>query len=241
MDELRAALAQAQATGKIVNIFFRDDDVDEDEASLRRLLNIFAARRVPIVLGVIPAQLTENGISLLKQFPAVAEIVQHGWQHTNHESTGRKCEFGASRNFAEQCDDIARGQARMNEVFGENWFPAFIPPWNRCTRDTHEALNKLGFRVLSTLRGKDLSEDFRGQKIPVTLDIYEWRDAAKCKTEVEIFRTLTEQITHDFPIGIMLHHKVMSDEAFAILEKLLDELMRFSNVRFQTLESLAKS
>ncbi len=241
MDELRAALAQAQVAGKIVNIFFRDDDVDEDETSLRRLLNIFTARRVPIVLGVIPAHLTENGIKLLNQFSSVVEIVQHGWQHKNHETTARKCEFGVSRTLAEQYADIAHGQARLNQAFGENWFPAFIPPWNRCTNETHEALNQLGFCVLSILRGKNTEGDFRGQKIPVTLDIYEWRDSAKCKAEAEILDELAWQITQDFPIGIMLHHKVMSDEAFTIIEKLLDELQRFSNVRFQTLRAVAEN
>lgn len=241
MDELRAALTAAQAAKKSINIFFRDDDVDEDEETLWRLLDIFAVRRVPIVLGVIPARLTNEGITLLKQFSDTVEIVQHGWQHVNHETTGRKCEFGASRTFAEQFNDIARGKKCLDEAFGENWFPAFIPPWNRCTPDTHEALNQLSFRVLSTLRGKDLAEDFRGQKIPVTLDIYEWRVGAKCKPEAQILSELRQQITQDFPIGIMLHHKVMTDEAFAITEKLLDELLRFAAVRFQRLETLANA
>src|SRR5437870_1726030 len=137
---LRAVLERQQAAGKTVEVFFRDDDVDEDEASLRRLLNLFVARNIPIVLGVIPAHLTTAGIELLNQCLASVELVQHGWQHVNHERTGRKCEFGVSRSFAEQRNDLSRGWARMDEAFGKHWFPAFIPPWNRCTETTLQAL-----------------------------------------------------------------------------------------------------
>ena len=45
---------------------------------------------------------------------------------------------------------IAAGQARMDEAFGNRWFPAFTPPWNRCTEETRRALEELGFSVLST-------------------------------------------------------------------------------------------
>ncbi len=225
-----------------MNVFFRDDDVDEDEATLRRLLDIFAQRNVPVILGVIPATLTEAGIKLLAQFSASTEIVQHGWQHVNHELRGRKCEFGNSRGFMEQLDDIARGQARMNEAFGDNWFPAFIPPWNRCMAQTYQALDQLGFRVLSQLRS-DASPitGFSFQDISVTLDLYRWKGGATLKPQEEILQTLAQQCAQSQSIGIMLHHKIMNDEAFFFLEQLLDELRQLPTVRFHTFQSLLKA
>lgn len=239
ISELRAALAQQQADGKVVEVFFRDDDVDEDEATLRRLLALFADRQVPIVLGVIPARLTSAGIEALQPFSSVVELVQHGWQHINHEATDRKCEFGTSRSFAEQFADLSHGQARMNEAFGEHWFPAFIPPWNRCTEVTERALQQLGFRVLSKLYEKGSAASL--PEISVTLDLFRWKDGAQLKTATELWQALAQQSQSDRRIGIMLHHKVMADAAFVFLEQMLDELKQFTHVRFHCLQTLAEA
>jgi predicted deacetylase len=223
-------------------VFFRDDDVDEDEASLRRLLCLFVPRNIPLILGVIPANLTAAGIEFLNQFSASVELVQHGWQHINHELTGRKCEFGASRSFDEQFADLSRGQARMNDAFGEHWFSAFIPPWNRCTEATHQALDQLGFRVLSKLRDKQaplVSNSL--QEISVTLDLYRWKNGAQLKPKEQLIQELTLQIQQDGRMGIMLHHKVMTDEAFTFLARLLDELRQHSIVRFHRFQSLLQA
>jgi peptidoglycan/xylan/chitin deacetylase (PgdA/CDA1 family) len=234
-SELQQRLA---ATGA-VDVFFRDDDVDEDEPTLRRLLELFAQKNVPVILGVIPARLTNDGIQRLAQFPMTIEIVQHGWQHVNHELTGRKCEFGNSRSFAEQLADIAQGQTRMREAFDDNWFPAFIPPWNRCTPPTCQALDQLGFHVLSQLhRDAAPRTGFSFQEISVTLDLFRWKDGARLRPQEELFEALSQQLAQPPPIGILLHHKVMHDEAFLFLEQLLDTLRQASAVCFHTFESL---
>ena len=246
LNQLRSLLERSSADGKLVEIFFRDDDVDEDEESLRQLLEIFTSRKIPLILGVLPAKLTASATALLlktqRDFPGLIELTQHGWQHVNHEVSERKCEFGSSRNFAEQVTDIQRGQTRMNEAFGAQWFLAFIPPWNRCTAQTCQALNQLGFRVLSKLRGKAAPvTDFQGQEISVTLDIFTWKNGAMLKPAEEIFAELANQIKHGEPLGIMLHHKVMNDQSFAFLESLLIELSASSAIRFHTFQSLLKT
>ena len=235
MDQFQKILSEQ----KNVDIFFRDDDVDNDDENLRRLLTIFSSRKVPLVAGVIPKLLTGDCIKLLSEFSEFTELVQHGWQHKNHEILERKCEFGSSRNYEQQLSDLAAGQKIMNEAFGENWFPAFIPPWNRCTEITHQALDQLGFRVLSKLRGSQPPvTGFQFREISVTLDIFRWQNGATLKSAEEIYEELRQQILAGNPIGIMLHHQVMSDEAFLFIEKLLDVLKKSSGVRFHTLESL---
>lgn len=235
-----AELQQQLATVNAVDLFFRDDDVDEDEPTLRRLLNLFAQKNVPLILGVIPAKLTDECVGLLAQFSSL-ELVQHGWQHVNHELAGRKCEFGASRSFDEQYADLARGQASMYEAFGNQWFPAFIPPWNRCTATTHQALDQLGFRVLSQLRKDSPLAGFSWQEISVTLDLFRWKDGATLKPTDELLGQIAAQCTQPQPIGIMLHHKVMNDDAFLFLEQLIDTLQPATNVRFHTFQTLLKA
>jgi len=152
-DTLRESLKCLHSIQQTIRIFFRDDDSDEDEETLRHLLDISLSRQVPLTLAVIPGKLTDATIQLFKRHkraaPTLLEIHQHGWTHVNHEQEGRKCEFGPSRTYQEQYDDIARGKAIMEQAFPLRFFPAFTPPWNRCTQETFKVLDELGFQVLS--------------------------------------------------------------------------------------------
>ena len=58
MNQLQKILTEQ----KEIDIFFRDDDVDVTEENLRRLLTIFADRKIPLIAGVIPKLLTEDCI-----------------------------------------------------------------------------------------------------------------------------------------------------------------------------------
>jgi O6-methylguanine-DNA--protein-cysteine methyltransferase len=241
MDSLKSALARQTAP---LRIFFRNDDVDEDEASLRRLLRLFLEQNTPINLGVIPGRLTAACAELLAESvgaaPAFFELNQHGWRHQNHEREGRKCEFGASRTYAEQLADITLGQERMTEAFGRNWFPVFIPPWNRCTEETLRAIDHLGFRALSAKQGRSVVTGYRFEEISITLDIYRWNGGARMKSPEEIAGELIPQFSRQQPIGVVLHHKVMDDQAFFFLGLLLDTLAAHPAVSFHTFQSLAR-
>ncbi len=243
-DQVKSSLEQRQRQNRSLNVFLRDDDIDDDEASLRALLQICLRHNMPINLAVIPGRLTLAAASflndLLQQAPRLIELNQHGWLHLNHEREGKKCEFGISRNPAEQLADIAAGQARMNDAFGQNWFPVFVPPWNRCTATTATALDELGFRVLSREHSQSQFEGHRFTELPVTLDLYRWRGGAELRPPEELATELSRQIADDDRIGIMSHHKVMNDAAFDLLNELLQLLTRFPIVQRHTFQSLLK-
>jgi predicted glycosyltransferase len=240
--ELRASLKLIQAEGKEVQIFFRDDDIDEDEETLIRLLDLFLSHGAPLNLAVIPDLLSDATVKRLLTrelwIPESLGLIQHGWRHTNHEQEGRKCEFGISRSLADKFNDIARGKARLEEAFGPRFYPAFTPPWNRCTPDTFGLLDELGFLVLSKDRGKEPVEGHRFQEISTTLDLYRWKDGATLKPADEIVPALISQMRELDRVGILLHHKVMDDTAFTFLDQLLKELRQFPVVRFHTLKTL---
>ena len=244
LAELKAKLEQHQAEEKALHLFFRDDDVDEDEESLRHLLHLFLRHEVPVNLGVIPGRLTNSAIGLLAPnhhtFSHLIELNQHGWQHINHEWTGKKCEFGTSRTFSEQLKDIAKGKAKMTESFGHHWFPVFIPPWNRCTAETYRALDQLGFLVLSQKRGAFPVSGYQFREISITLDLYRWQGGVALRPLEEILRDLIWQIEHLTPVGIMLHHKIMADEAFSFLALLLETLSQYSVIRYHTFQSILR-
>lgn len=229
--------------GQPIHIFLRDDDIDDDEETLRELLDIALACGVPVNLEIIPQGLTEAGIRLVadhKRFtPALVGLDQHGWQHANHEQAGRKCEFGPSRSYAQQYDDIARGKALLETIFAELFTPVFTPPWNRYTSDTLRIVHELGFGGFSAL-GKAPVEGYCFQDLSVTLDLYCWKGGAALKAPELFVTELTQQISGGAPIGLLLHHKVMAPDAFAFLAGLLAELRRYPFIHFHTFTSLQK-
>ena len=100
--QLRPLLEKMAEEKKEIDLFLRDDDVDDDEETLRHLFDVTLAHGVPLNLEIIPGGLTDSGIKLLDHHkhlhPILFELNQHGWQHVNHEKEGRKCEFGVSRH-----------------------------------------------------------------------------------------------------------------------------------------------
>ena len=154
---------------------------------------------------------------------------QHGYAHVNHEPEGRKCEFGVSRSAAEQADDIAAGRELLGSQLGD-LAPVFTPPWNRCAPWTAEVLRDLGVAVLS----RDLSAGVAGVpglvELPVTVDWFAKR------RKVPVDRTgrgelLAEKAREPRPVGVMLHHEVMSDLDRADTGALLALLGRASRRR----------
>ncbi len=244
-DSLAPELDRLAANGRTVSLFLRDDDTDEEEATLHELLDITLSHQVPISLAVIPGRLTCECARFLrqtkKQHPQLVELHQHGWLHLNHERTGRKCEFGISRSFDAQLADIAQGKAQLETLLREYFFPAFTPPWNRCTADTLAVLDRLGFAVFSRDRHDTCITGYNFQEISVTLDIFTWKGGKQLKRPSLILAELTEQLHRLNPIGILLHHKVMDAEAFTLVDILLNELRLSPAIQFHTLETLLTS
>lgn len=243
--ELRPHLEQLQVEKRGIDIFLRDDDIDEDEETLRQLIDISLANSIPLNLQIIPHHLTASTIRLLKQqkkfHPTLLELNQHGWQHLNHEKEGKKCEFGFSRTFEQKFEDISRGKTLLEEVFEDKFYPVFTPPWNRCAEDTFKVIDRLGFKVFSKDKGGQPVTGFRFREISTTLDLYRWKGGPVMRSQEEIVRQLVFQIENLRVIGILLHHKVMNQKAFNFLDILLCVLRKYSNIRFHTFQSMVES
>ena len=244
IEALRRHLEDCAAAGRQLDLFVRDDDADVDEETLRHLLDITYSRCAPLNVAIIPGRLTDAGTLLLDHYkrfcPTLLELHQHGWRHVNHEAEGRKCEFGISRSFEQQFEDIASGRAKLEACFEERFFPAFTPPWNRCAETTYQVLDALDFRVLSKDAGAQPVSRYGFQEISVTLDVYRWRGGATFKDPEEIIEQLAAQIQTRRPIGLMLHHKVMDADAFAFVDRLLEVLGHHPAARFHTFSTLCQ-
>jgi hypothetical protein len=213
--------------------------VDEDDLSLRSMLELFFRYQIPLNLQIIPGRLTSEGIKAIGRVRSnLLELNQHGWMHVNHENLGRKCEFGPSRSFEQQYEDIERGRKILEEAFGSAFSPVFTPPWNRCTVETFRALDRLGFQALSRFRGDAPAGGYNFREVSVTLDLYRWQGGAAMKSPNELLDELILQLETRPRIGIMLHHKVMDEGAFELLSLLLSELSLSRAIKFHTFQSL---
>ena len=241
-NHLRRGLERLAGTRQTVHVFLRNDDIDEDEEPLRHLWDVTLSYAVPINLQIIPEKLTPGGIRFLKDCnrinSALVSLNQHGLSHHNHENVGRKCEFGPSRSIQEQMHDIAKGKTILESIFPIRFFPVFTPPWNRCTTDTFQVLEELGFHILSKDRGKEPVTGYSFTEFSTTLDLYTWKGAPTLKEPEDIVTCLLQQMHELDLIGILLHHKVMDTEAFLFLDQLLAELRRWPNIVFHSFQTL---
>ena len=221
LDPLRRALDERAGP---VEVFFRDDDAGWADDALRGLMDQFAAAGVPLDVAVIPAVLTPRLADDLAHRVETAggtlALHQHGWAHANHEPEGRRCEFGPARSAAEQRADLVRGAATMHDAFGLSDRPLFVPPWNRCTATTAAVLEELGFAALcrdstaAPLPGSALPE------LPVTVDWFARRRGVRVD-RARRGDQLADAAADPRPMGVMLHHAVMTDTDLDDLDDLL--------------------
>ena len=139
------------AAGRRATLWWRDDDAVEPSPELARLMALAAARDLPLALAVIPARASEALAKWLKANPARATLLQHGYAHQSHARAGeKKTELGAQRPAKVVLEELARGWARMTALFGAEWAPILVPPYNRIAEDVVQGLTGLGFQGLST-------------------------------------------------------------------------------------------
>lgn len=242
-SELREMLARSNR--RRIPVFFRDDDATSDIPSLRRMLHLFEERRVPINIEVIPGLLTSDGTGLLSDSatrnPGLIGINQHGWRHENHEPTGKRCEFGASRSNFKQEQDIRAGRQILEDSFGELFFPVFTPPWNRYTSTTCRILAALDYAAISAFTRSDYVTDDIITHLPATIDIIDWRGNRNLRPVDELLAGIAAQFASTRVIGVLLHHQAMNDYAFEFLARLLDLLIDSGKISFHLFPSLLRS
>jgi hypothetical protein len=214
-----------------VDVFLRDDDAGWADDRLLVLLDLIAARGLPVDLAVIPEALGTELAGALTKRPI--GLHQHGLAHVNHEPEGvRKHEFGPSRGFAAQRRDIDEGRRRLTELLDGRLQPIFTPPWNRCTADTGRVLAELGFAVLSReSRAEPLGVPGL-RELPVSVD---WVRLAPARLDA----ALAAAILGGGPVGVMFHHAEMDDAEMARAAELLDLLAGHPQARVQPMLEVA--
>ncbi|WP_153769739.1 polysaccharide deacetylase family protein [Labrenzia sp. CE80] len=224
--ELIAHLDWFAERGKKVRFWWRDDDAIEPTEDLDRLLAIANAHDVDVALAVIPKHATEALAERLKDEPH-AIVLQHGFQHKNFQrkDLGEKAgELGSRRDPDQLIAELTEGKARLEELFGDSFVPAMVPPWNRIAPEISRRLPGIGLDGLSTFTWHHFP---RPGQVQSHVDIIKWKkdrrfigwNSARLRLDLQLCRRRTNP---DEPLGILSHHLAHDEGCYEFLDRFLD-------------------
>ena len=237
---LQLAVDRGLAKGKgEAELFFRADDIGVPGRQVSQLIQLFLAARLPLCLAVVPSWLTpvrfETLLALTGKQSAQWCWHQHGWLHRNHEAEGKKQEFGPARPRTEQVHDLRKGKERLTTIMDKLFSPFFTPPWNRCSLDTLQGLQDLGFQGVSRSSGATPLSPPELPDLQINADLHTRKEANPEECLHNLLRELEQGLAAGRS-GIMIHHQRMDQTAFAFLAILLDLIASHPGlhpVRFQ--------
>lgn len=211
------------ATDRSVPVFFRADDIGVMSSTFARLMDLFSQHRMPLCLAVVPTWLSRSRWSTFSNYWETSSPLwcwhQHGWRHANHETTGKKSEFGNTRSSEALKHDLANGRDHLRRIIGERYSPFFTPPWNRCSELTISLLQELGVHGISRSSG----EQNGAASLPdyyINVDLHT-RKEPSAELCLEALSEEMKRAVASGCVGIMIHHQRMNDLAFTLLDGLL--------------------
>ena len=216
------------APGLPVPVFFRADDIGVISGNFINLIDVFQKHDMPLCLAVVPVWITRARWETISRYTDASRSLwcwhQHGWSHANHETSGKKCEFGQARPDESVAANLVRGKEKLETIIGQDFSPFFTPPWNRCSNTTLELLAELKFHGISRSRGE---QNFPAPlpDIFINVDLHT-RKEPEPDASLDALCTEFERAVKDTHIGIMIHHQRMNANAFSFLSGLLEIFSR---------------
>lgn len=237
-----AGAVEKMATERIVPVFFRADDVAVPGKNLEKLIALFRMRNAPLSLAIVPAWLTERRWQWLAERAGDAVDRwcwhQHGWRHVNHQSKGKKEEFGEEREDQEIRQDLIRGRRRLETLLGERFVPIFTPPWNRCSGATLELLERMNYLAVSRAE-RSVPKAEAIPDLSVQVDLHTRREKNFQTGWRNLLQELSVSLVEKEACGIMIHHQRMNPVAFEYLDHLLSVFSKSPRIRLTHLGALA--
>lgn len=239
------------ATGAHATVWWRDDDAAEAIPAFARLLDLAARHAVPLALAVIPARADRALAAHIVAAGATVTPLQHGFAHRNHaRPSEKKIELSGHRPHHVVCEELARGQARMANLFGRRAQAVLVPPWNRIDTGVVSALPGLGFGALSAYGPRQAASAAPGlAQVNCHLDLMRWtapRGFAGDAIALDLLLGHLRQrrsgaVEQAEPSGILSHHAAHDDDAWHFLDRLLAALRRHPAVRFVTIAETVRA
>lgn len=180
---------------KQIHIVFRMDDysaISNTELELK-VIDLFQKKKVGITFGVIPfvcagderetssqnlIRLTREKGDILKTKieSGFLDIALHGYSH--QVNTSKESSEFAGLDYDSQVERLSKGRHALEEMTG-TLVKNFIPPWNQYDKNTLQALEELGFKILSAGWTGVVEKESKIRFVPATCGLNTLRDAVK--------------------------------------------------------------
>ena len=225
---LEDELEMWRRAGRVATLWWRDDDAVEPSVALDRLLDLAAGAGAPLCLAVIPARASGALARRLASGPEGLAVAQHGFRHANHAPDGEKrAELGPHRPASRIREELARGRSLLLSRFDGGLAPLLVAPWNRIDEALVPDLPALGFRGLSRHTSRKTVNPAPGLiECNTHLDVLRWRPERGFAGEETVLRLLVDHLrsrrlgevaSPGEPIGLLTHHLVMDEPAWAFV------------------------
>ena len=246
MNQLSYCLDRAvtKSSKSDVTLFFRADDIGVPGRNFFRLLTLCMDFEVPMAFSMVPAWTTaarwEKIYKTAKKKANLWCWHQHGWRHANHELIGKKQEFGSSRSTEKLCNDIDRGRDKLESLLGNDFFPLFTPPWNRCDQRTLSHLSRKKYYAVSRFTNSTPKSLYELPDFFVNIDLHTRKEADPAQAWNNLLDDFASAFKYGY-CGIMLHHQQMSAGAFSFLELLFSFVVHSKHIRLTSMDNLKAS
>jgi len=218
-------LARWRDAGRTPEFWWRDDDATAPTAPLRHLISLAKASGVPVALAVVP----------LAAVPELfaghdARVLMHGTDHRNRAAPGeKKTEFAAAEPEEDALARLTAARERLARLAVGRFLPVLVPPWNRFKRTLLARLPAAGLHGLSAYGPRAAAQAARGvAQINTHVDLIDWHGTRGFVGEEAALRGVLKQLAAQSgePTGVLTHHAVHDEAAWAFLERLFERTRR---------------
>ena len=220
-------------SGKNATFWWRDDDAVEETSELKRLGELSEQLKLPLALATIPSQV-QNSLQRYLHDKDNFKVLQHGYSHSSHAVAGmKKIEIGGNRTTEEIQTEMEAGYEQLQSLFGAQFLPVLVPPWNRIESRCYNALAMAGFSGVSSMWARASAYPVAGLlQVNTHLDPVAWRGdrgfIGESRSIMHIQNHLYARRTGlsdiDEPTGILTHHLAQTEQVWDFIGKLMGML-----------------
>ncbi len=241
-DALADELAVWQAVGEVAGLWWRDDDAVAAGPELERLIRCSTDADAPMGIAAVPRHLEPSLSDALRPHPQI-QLLQHGFAHVDHaRQKGQGAwELGLHRPMEQVLAELDLGRGMMATAFREQFLPVVTPPWNRFDRRLLPGLRQTGFIGISAA-GERPREPAVADFVEANIhyDLLSWKAGGRFRGEASAASEIVGHLrrrrlgTADRgePTGILTHHLVLDEPAWAFLAGLLGFVARHPAARW---------
>ena len=231
-DLLKDELARWRESGRVVHLWWRDDDANQPTAALTRLFSVSAANNTPLALAVVPQ---DAHVGLLAGPSCLVSVLQHGVTHRNAaRACEKKTEFPLGQVASDALASLLSGQARLEQLYPGRTLRVLVPPWNRISCEgLTDVLSGAGYAGLSRFGSRAFSAHLGTMgksliNVNTHVDVIDWkggrRFAGSDAILAQALRHLQARRLGDADVaeatGLLTHHAIHDPAAWAFLERL---------------------